>query len=1826
MMKRTREFHNFFITIIAVLLLFSGSQTLAGAEPSVTKPGLVGISATPIATTGPTLAIGSTTATLSGTVNGNGETTTVTFEIGTTTSYGDVYSAVPGSVSGSTTVAVSADVFELQPNTLYHYRVVATNASGSSYGADMTFTSGPPAPQVITEAATAVGGGNATLNGTVSTKGEVTDVSFEYGTDTSYGTTVPADFTPINFPSPVVMASTATISGLANNTVYHFRIVASSPGGIAYGNDMTFATGSAGAPPVAITTIATAIGTESATLNGTVNASDFETTVIFEYGLDTTYGATATANPGTVTGTATTPANASILELSPGTTYHYRISATNEFGTTNGADMTFTTLPIPPTAATTPASPIGDTTSTLNGLVTANGDNTIVTFEYGIDTSYGTTVTADQSPMSGSVPTLASKAITGLTLGVTYHYRIKAVNGGGTSYGADMTFTTGTQPPTTVTNAATAVGNTTALLNGTVNANGNETIVSFELGTSTDYGRETPANPTVITGSTPTAVSLSLSDLTPNTTYHFRVKAWNAAGASYGADMIFTTLAAPTVVTDPATAVSATGAVLNGTANANGSSSTITFEYGLTTAYGSAVTADQSPVTGTTNTAVSKAVTGLTPDTVYHYRVVGQNANGTTYGDDMTFVTTIGAPTATTLDAIPVLSDGATLNGQVTCNNASTTVTIEYGLTTAYGTTVTADQSPLYASAVGADVSAAITGLANNTTYHYRVVATNVNGTSNGADMTFTTTSSPTAITQAATGIGGTFATLNGQAVANGDASSVMFQYGLSTTYNLTAIATPSPVTGSTLESVVANLTGLTPNTTYHYRIMVFRPPAVAYGEDMTFTTSSVPTAVADPATAVTETTATLNGTVNANGADTTVTFEYGMTTGYGSIIAADQNPVVGSTDTAVSADLSHLVPGTTYHFRVVAQNVNDTVYSDDMTFTTSASLTPPVAVTNAATVVTGTAATLNGTVTPNGSNVIIWFEYGTTAAFGSTITANQSPATSLSPIAVDAALTGLTGNTTYYYRVGAQNASGTTYGATMTFFTATGAVPTVTTNTATNIGTTVATLNGTVNANNGSTVVTFEFGNDTSYGRNATASQSPVTGSTTTAVSANLIDLTPNTVYHYRTVGQNAFGTVYGADMTFTTSPLHTITVTTSTVTDITSNSAIAGGVVVDDGGAPVTARGVCWSTAPNPIATGNHTSDGTGEGVFISSIMGLSPETTYYVRAYAVNYLGTYYGDQTQFTTAAAPVSVLSVKITTPKDGSTVTGTVLIGATAKNPDSEVLSVEFYIDKKYLGKDTTPPYQINWDTSSYEAGKYRIRAVARDAAGNKAQDTVKVSIPGGETDPSEIWVSRKKFNFGAVGHHASHPQKLIIRNKGVGPLNWTAISGAGWLSCTPSSGTGSAIVNVSVDPSGLAVGNYTSTLTISDPNAVNNPVVIIVKMKVHASNSTKTPFGSFTTPQDGATVSGSVPVTGWVLDDIGIDTVKIYYTAAEEGGNLVFIGDAVLVDGARPDTEEAYPDYPGNYKAGWGYMLLTNFLPNQGNGTFTLYAKASDVEGNTVTLGSKTIICDNDNAVKPFGAIDTPAIGGTASGNNFINVGWVLTPQPNQIPIDGSTIKVWVDGQYLGHPVYNQYRSDIADLFPGYANANGAGGYFVLDTTAYETGIHTIAWTVTDTAGNTDGVGSRYFTINNATGGANSLDVNPDSQAVPFSIGNNPVSPDPGLIPYLPPVDSDVNPPLPDSFNLNGTLEVKELDQITVNLGMTGSSITGYLMANGIAKNLPTGTTLYPDTGMFVWSPGPGFVGWYSFKFIIETDSGFNFEKTVEIFIQPKFKTEINK
>ena len=136
----------------------------------------------------------------------------------------------------------------------------------------------------------------------------------------------------------------------------------------------------------------------------------------------------------------------------------------------------------------------------------------------------------------------------------------------------------------------------------------------------------------------------------------------------------------------------------------------------------------------------------------------------------------------------------------------------------------------------------------------------------------------------------------------------------------------------------------------------------------------------------------------------------------------------------------------------------------------------------------------------------------------------------------------------------------------------------------------------------------------------------------------SDISGLTESTTYYIRAYATNEYGTGYGEEKSFTTSAKTLPQITTANVTSITTNTAVCGGNVISDGGGTVTARGVCWSTSPNPTISNSKTTDGTGTGSFTSNITGLTANTTYYVRAYATNEYGTGYGEEKSFTTLAA------------------------------------------------------------------------------------------------------------------------------------------------------------------------------------------------------------------------------------------------------------------------------------------------------------------------------------------------------------------------------------------------------------------------------------------------------------------------------------------------------------------------------------------------------------------------------------------------------------
>ncbi len=357
----------------------------------------------------------------SGTATGNGHDFTLaegtlTYPLGTTTQ--------------NIAIAITADLIPEPAETIV---LNLFNQSGGNLGTSthtVTINS-LSLPEAFTDLASNILSTSATLNGHVLPNGVASDVWFEYGGTTTYGTTTAPQAIGSGTASVNV---TAAISGLTLPG-YHFRCVAQNAMGTTYGIDQVFG---ATVTPVATTLDATAITLTGATLNGLANSNGVTGTARFEWGLDTSYGNVTTVQNLTAS-TANMPVARAITGLATGTTYHFRLVVQTSVGTVNGSDFTFTT-PAPTIVRTGSFAGVGQTGFSLDGTVNPGGVATDYFFEYGADTGYGD-ATPVQNAGAGTANVTARCAVQGLTAGETYHVRLVATNTFGTTLGENQIVT-----------------------------------------------------------------------------------------------------------------------------------------------------------------------------------------------------------------------------------------------------------------------------------------------------------------------------------------------------------------------------------------------------------------------------------------------------------------------------------------------------------------------------------------------------------------------------------------------------------------------------------------------------------------------------------------------------------------------------------------------------------------------------------------------------------------------------------------------------------------------------------------------------------------------------------------------------------------------------------------------------------------------------------------------------------------------------------------------------------------------------------------------------------------------------------------------------------------------------------------------------------------------------------------------------------------------------------------------------------------------------------------------------------------------------------------
>jgi len=640
---------------------------------------------------------------------------------------------------------------------------------------------------------------------------------------------------------------------------------------------------------------------------------------------------------------------------------------------------------------------------------------------------------------------------------------------------------------------------------------------------------------------------------------------------------------------------------------------------------------------------------------------------------------------------------------------------------------------------------------------------------------------------------------------------------------------------------------------------------------------------------------------------------------------------------------------------------------------------------------------------------------------------------------------------------------------------------------------------------------------------------------------------LTNGTAYTFTVTATNSVGTSAASTASSAVTPA-TVPGAPTSVAGVAGNGQVTVSFTAPSstGGAAITG----YTVTASP---GGASATGTASPL---AVTGLTNGTAYAFTVTATNSAGT---------SAASAASAAVTPATVPGAPTSVTGTrgnthVVVAFTAPSSNGGSAITGYTVTASPGGATSTGATSPLTVTGLTNGTAYTFTVTATNAVGTGAASTASAPVtpeePVATLSPASLRFSATKNGSAGAITNVTAAQNVSVTFSSGAPT-WTVSANQPWVQLSATGGAGAGTFTASIINPGNVLGASTSvpaTITVVAPGTSNTPRTIAVTLTIDLTNGSTvtTPIGQVDTPLQNATgVQGAIGVTGWVLDNIGVTGVKIYRNCLlfenqascqpVLGHNVVEVGDAAFLAGARTDVESAFTTYPQNNRAGWGYLMLTSMLPQVstqqpygGQGPLTLYAVATDVEGNRKLLGRSSdpasaefavptqITMANATIAKPFGAIDTPGQGQTVSGllNNF---GWALTPDSNTtggeggdilIPTNGSTMTVFIDSLPVALVAYNQCRGSVgnpvpvgvfcnddvsnifgnatpqtvlttrtanATLFRNLDAGRAAIGAFTIDTATLSNGLHTIAWSVTDSAGRTEGIGSRFFNVLNS-------------------------------------------------------------------------------------------------------------------------------------------------
>ena len=963
-----------------------------------------------------------------------------------------------------------------------------------------------------------------------------------------------------------------------------------------------------------------------------------------------------------------------------------------------------------PTLTTIAASEIGGTTAVCGGEISSDGEASVTTRGLCWSTSPNPVFTDSHSNEDSGLGFFNSN-LTNLSLGTVYYVRAYATNSAGTSYGNQISFTT-LQTPSITTAITSKIGVSNVLSGGEIlNDNGTSVTArgvcwsTIQKPTLTDNHTEDGAGIGTFTS--------SLTNLSLETLYYVRAYATNSAGTSYGEEISFTTLPAqvPSISTTSLSEISSATAISGGNISSENGASILNRGVCWSTSPNPVITDSHTSEQSGLGDFISY-ISDLLETTTYYVRAYAINSVGTSYGNEISFTTTeiknvtsiatgkiwmdrnLGAfKVASSID--DVLSYGdlyqwgrgndghqlRTSSSFITTNSSTRDwrvrndnlwqglngvnnpcppgyripTNIEFDLERKswipkYSNGAFASPLKLPAAGRRYEVDGVIYGLGVSGNYWTSSANGNVSGSLYYSDS-YESSDYPTARAQGSSvrciknglptlitcyldsDVEGNTAIVQGQ-ISSDDGFPVNSRgvcWGTSETPSITDSHT---MEGTGMGVFSSNIKGLSIDTKYYARAYATNSEGTTYGNQISFTTDSKPVVFTGSVSGIGNDVAVSSGAVLSE--------KGSSVTSRGICWSTIQKPTITDNHTTDGTGIGNFVSNmkglfgnTLYYLRAYATNSVGTSYGDEISFTTLAATRPVLTSILYEYSIGGFSVISGGSISSIGGASILAKGVCWSTNPNPILTDNHTTdGTGLGSFSSN--ITGLLPSTTYYVRAYATNSAGTSYGNQITFTTL--LTPTLTSIEASQILIYTAVSGGNISSQ-GSGMVS-ERGICWSINPNPTYSDSHSSdGNGTGAFSSNISGLAENTTYYVRAYATNYLGTAYGNQITFKTFQL--LSLTTKPVL-IGSETAITGGEILSSASVSASTRGVCWSITPNPLSTDSHTSNGSGTGVFSSNISGLTENTSYYVRAYATNYIGTTYvgttyGNQITFTTRA-------------------------------------------------------------------------------------------------------------------------------------------------------------------------------------------------------------------------------------------------------------------------------------------------------------------------------------------------------------------------------------------------------------------------------------------------------------------------------------------------------------------------------------------------------------------------------------------------------------